>query len=183
MKDKLFIFIIVLIIIAILYSFWSLYCKFNPAQNKLNFYVEAYQSMMNNFQTEDSIKYKRMDYINKIKELNFRSQLSQEEIISLLYTCALKNNIYISDIKFVEDDEAPFEDIDLVESEEASVFSTMCLVAEFKAEFEKILQFIDDIKSYKDISVINLNVSTLEEDIVFAFVNMKFYAVPVEIDL
>ena len=92
---------------------------------------------MDNFQTEDSTKYKRMDYINKIKELNFRSQLSQEEIISLLYTCALKNNIYISDIKFVEDDEAPFEDIDLVESEEASVFQTMCLVAEFKAEFEK----------------------------------------------
>lgn len=183
MKDKYLVFIIVLFVIAILYGLWPLYCKFNPAQNKLNTSVEAYKSMMDNFRSEDSIKSKKIDYINKINKSDFRSQLSQEKIISVLYTCALKNNIYISDIKFVEDDEAPFEDIDLVESEEASVFQTMCLVAEFKAEFEKILHFIDDIKSYKDISVINLNVSTLEEDIIFAFVNMKFYAVPVEIDL
>ena len=41
MKDKYLVFIIVLFVIAILYGLWPLYCKFNPAQNKLNTSVEA----------------------------------------------------------------------------------------------------------------------------------------------
>jgi hypothetical protein len=125
-----------------------------------------------------------MDYINKINELNFRAQLSQEEIIFVLYTCAQKNSIYISDIKFAEAEYILDDgDIDIIESEEASVFQTMCVVAEFKAEFEQLLQFIDDIKWFRDICVMNLNVSTWEEDIVYAFVLMKFYVVPLVINL
>ncbi|HOT22130.1 MAG TPA: hypothetical protein PLD67_06125 [Sedimentibacter sp.] len=183
MKDKYLVFIIVLFVIAILYGLWPLYCKFNPAQNKLNTSVEAYKSMMDNFRSEDSIKSKKIDYINKINKSDFRSQLSQEKIISVLYTCALKNNIRISDIKFVETDDAPDGDIDIIESKEDFVFETRCLIAEFKAGLGQLLQFIDEIKSFRDISVINLDVSIWEEDIVFAFVHMKFYAVPVDMNL
>jgi hypothetical protein len=137
--------------------------------------------MMDNFQTEDTIRSKRMEYLNKINELDFRTRLSQEEIISVLYSCALKNNIYISNIRFIEEDNVLDRDIDIVESNDASVFQTMGVALEIKAELEKILGFIDDIEGYRDISVPNLNVSAWEEDIVFAFVQMKFYAVPVDI--
>ena len=58
MKDKYLVFIIVLFVIAILYGLWPLYCKFNPAQNKLNTSVEAYKSMMDNFRSEEDV-YKR----------------------------------------------------------------------------------------------------------------------------
>jgi hypothetical protein len=139
--------------------------------------------MMDNFRSEDSIKSKKIDYINKINKSDFRSQLSQEKIISVLYTCALKNNIRISDIKFVETDDAPDGDIDIIESKEDFVFETRCVIAEFKAGLGQLLQFIDEIKSFRDISVINLDVSIWEEDIVFAFVHMKFYAVPVDMNL
>lgn len=184
MKNKLAIFIIILFIIAILYSLWPLYSRYSPAQNKLNTSSDMYKSMIDNFQTEDSIKAKKMDYINKINELNFRTQLNQEEIISVLYTCAQKNNIYISDIKFIEEEDVLDNgDIEIIESEGTAVFETMGVVIEFKAEFEKLLKFVDTIKSFRDISVINLNATVWEGDIVLACAQMKFYAVPVDMDL
>lgn len=180
MKNKLLIIIIIFFIIAMLYSLWQMYSIYNPAQKQLNAYTDMYNSMMDNFRIEDSIRSERMDYINRINEVNFRTRLNQEEIISILYNCALKNNIYILDIKFAETEEVA-ENIDIVQSGEASVCETMCAAAEFKSDFEGLLGFIDDIKGYGDISVTNLNVSVWEEDIMHAFVQMKFYAVPVEI--
>ena len=181
MKNKYLTFLIVLSMLAVIYNLLPLYSKYNPARSKLDYSLDMYSSMMNNFQIEDSIRLKRMEYLNKINELDFRTRLSQEEIISVLYSCALKNNIYISNIRFIEEDNVLDRDIDIVESNDASVFQTMGVALEIKAELEKILGFIDDIEGYRDISVPNLNVSAWEEDIVFAFVQMKFYAVPVDI--
>lgn len=183
MKNKLAIFIIILFIIAILYSLWPLYSRYSPAQNKLKISSDMYKFMMENFQTEDSTMSKRNDYINKLNELNFRAQLSQEEIIFILYTCAKENSIYISDIKFVEAEDNLNEDIDIIESGDTADYQTMGVVAEFKGELENLLEYIDSVKSFRDISVINLNVTVWEGDIVFASAQMKFYAVPVEVDL
>ena len=176
MKNKYLTFLIVLSMLAAIYNLLPLYSKYNPARSQLDYSLDMYSSMMNNFQIEDSIRLKRTDCINKINELNFRSQLSQEDILSVLYSCALNNSIYISDIKFVEEYNALDGSIEIVESEEALTFQNMCVDLEFKAEFEKILEFIDDIKNCKDISVTNLNVTAWEGDIVFAFVKLKFFA-------
>ena len=167
--------------ISILYLYSPLYYKLNPYQAELDNLKGEYAAMSENFAIGKSIITENEEYIKKIDELDFNSELSYEYIIAILNNCTAKNNIIISNIKFSESEDGFIsEDIDVVESDSETENNLQILnvVVEFKLKFDELLSFIDDVKGYgNDICVTGIHVISWDEDRVFAVIDMKFYAV------
>ena len=137
-----------------------------------------YTAMSENFETENYIITERMEYLSRINELNFNYELSRENIIAILNDCTAKNNILISNIKFSEAE-------DIFSSGEIEIidFDFINVKVEFKLKFGELLSFIDDMRDYgKDISVTGIHVISWEGDMVYAVVDIKFYAVSMVVE-
>ena len=145
-----------------------------------------YTAMSENFETENYIITERMEYLSRINELNFNYELSRENIIAILNDCTAKNNILISNIKFSEAEdifssgEIEIIDFDLGVKDN---FQFINVKVEFKLKFGELLSFIDDMRDYgKDISVTGIHVISWEGDMVYAVVDIKFYAVSMVVE-
>lgn len=140
--------------------------------------------MSENFKMENYIESERTEYLERLDELNFNTELSQEQIIAVIYNCAAENNIQISSIKFYGADDSIYEDIEIVESNGKCNYEIMHASVEFKLKFDALLNFMDDIKNYgNDISITNIRIIAREDALVNAVVDMKFYAVSSEVKI
>ena len=154
--------------------------KLNPLQEELEYIIDKYAVMSENFKTENIIISEKTEYLAKISKLSFSDELSQEKIIRILQDCTDKNNIQISNIKFSEESDSLMgSDIEIIETGSAACrCESLSVSVEFKSKFEDLLSFIDHMREYgKDICVAGIRVISWEEDMLYSVVDMKFYAV------
>ncbi|GEM_PF-858920 len=154
--------------------------KFNSTIEKHIEISHAYDNMLQNFKTYDSLEKRKSSLLDEINRINMETGILQEEIISNLYGHCSENNIIITKINFSETVPVYFDNEENSnEDNKDKTAVTVRVTIEFKSNFDDMLELIDDIKNDdRDIAVTNMRLLSLDDNDVIGIMDLNFYAIP-----
>ena len=168
------------------------------AVGKLSSKQDEYLKIKNNYENmSDNFKKKKYyeDRIEKLLEeinaLNVLTDIRQEQIIDVLNANISNCNIEATRINFSEvipvcinnsnDESMQSEEATNENSAQNAVMISVQI--EFKSSYDNMLRFVDELKSSSiNIVIENMRVY-MDNDNVYGFMDLRFYAVPLDVDV
>jgi hypothetical protein len=143
-----------------------------------------FDSMAENIKLSKYYEDKKSNIMNEIESTKVMEELEQEQVIEIIGSHLNESGIEASRISFSEVVPISSEtsDTENLSSDAYSLdfqASVMSVTVEFSTSYENMMKLIDSLQSaVKEVAITNIRIVLSEKNDVFTYLQLKFYAVP-----
>lgn len=162
----------------------NIYLKINRSIKDYKDVKAEFEAMSENFHMKNYYEKRKKEMTGKVNNLDIKEKLNSEQVLSLISNYCENNGIKINRVSF----EGMEETVDSAETENAeSTYNfyknnlkdgeSLSVTVEFNCSYEKMLQFIDDIKSNTgNVALTKMRLLYYDDGTVNVVINMNFYS-------